>query len=327
MLRSSPRARKPTRSLDPALEQYHAWIRDSVGEVVRTWAPDAVRRRSEAMSAEFVRRTTDDAASRRYATACPVAGVDHTLYRLRELTLPSGARLLAGVHFRGQALDYPFVGVFAQSHWLSSEEMADTHAALLREFSVFAPRATRWWLPAGRELAPLLPVTPDQHLVLGSLDEIRSIPAPPLPSEWRLRRLGSASEIEAKFADLYREFHRARPDLARAVPPTTTEELEQCARGGVLDACFAGAELVGVVAAKPDAQYGVDAWLMWDIVLARKYCGQGLAPIVERAVLDRLDAARAPFVAGTIDAKNLPSLRTALRVGRRVVGSWVFLTT
>jgi RimJ/RimL family protein N-acetyltransferase len=73
------------------------------------------------------------------------------------------------------------------------------------------------------------------------------------------------------------------------------------------------------------AEYSVDAWLMWDIVLARQFCGQGLAPVLQRAMLERLDAARAPLVAGTIHASNQPSLRTALRVGRRVVGSWTFI--
>jgi hypothetical protein len=47
--------------------------------------------------------------------------------------------------------------------------------------------------------------------------------------------------------------------------------------------------------------------------------------VLQRAVLDRLDIARAPLVVGTIDARNLPSLRTALRVGRHVVGTWTFI--
>lgn len=306
-------------------ENYHAWVHDSVSEFVHARCPEAGSRRYEALSAEFVRRTTDDDASRRYAAACPVAGVDHTLYRLRPVALPGGATVLAGVHFRGQSVDHPFVGVFAQSRWFTTDEVAAAHALLLREFAVFAPRATRWWLPAERELPALAAATPDQYLVLGSLDEIRSTPALPLPGDWCLRRIDAASEVDAAFADLYRDFHRARPDLEQAVPPTTSAELAECSRAGVLYACFCGTDLVGAVATKPDAQYGVDAWLMWDIVLARAHCGKGLAPILQRAVLDRLDGARAPFVAGTIDARNQPSLRTALRVGRRVVGAWVFV--
>lgn len=82
---------------------------------------------------------------------------------------------------------------------------------------------------------------------------------------------------------------------------------------------------MGIVATQPVAQYSVDAWLIWDIVLGRQHCGKGLAPVLQRAVLDRLDEARAPLVVGTIDAGNVPSLRTALRAGRQVVGTWTFI--
>ncbi|HEU5076872.1 MAG TPA: hypothetical protein VFU02_21930 [Polyangiaceae bacterium] len=307
------------------LEEYRAWLHDSVSDFVRVWCPDAGHRRYEMARAEFVRRTTDDDASRRYASTCPVPGVDHTLYRLRVVTLPSGASVLAGIHFRGQATDYPFVGVFAQSRWFEAEEVAAAHAALLGEFAVFSPRATRWWSPVDRAAPQLAKVTPDQYLVMGLVDEIRSAPAVPLPHGWRLRRIEAASEVALAFAELYSDFHHARPDLAPAVPATTSEELAECSRSGALYACFSGSRLAGAVAAKPSAEYGVDAWLMWDIVLARAHCGKGLGPVLQRAVLDRLDSARAPLVAGTIDARNLPSLRTALRVGRRVVGTWLFL--
>lgn len=308
-----------------ALEKYRAWLQDSICPVVRAWCPDVVQRRYQQATAQFLRRTTDDDASRQYARACPVTGVDHTLYRLRELTLPFGVSLLAGVHFRGQSAGDPFVGLFAQSRWLATHELAVAHEALLREFSVFSPRATWWWTPTGREQPRLAEATPDQFLVMGSLGKIRATAASPLPAHWSLRRLDSAGEIDTAFLEMYREFHGAVPELAEVVRPAPVEALEDCAKAGGLYGCFAGADFAGVVAAKPDTQYCVDAWLMWDIVLARRHCGKGLAPILQRAVLDRLDAARAPLVVGTIDSRNLPSLRTALRVGRRIVGTWTFI--
>lgn len=307
------------------LEKYRAWFEDSICPVVRAWCPDAVRRWQQEATAQFVRRTTDEDASRQYARACPVAGVDHTLYRLRELTLPFGVSLLAGVHFRGQSTGFPFVGVFAQSRWLTTHEVAMAHEALIREFSVFSPRATWWWSPMGKDPPKLVAATPDQFLVAGSLEEIRTTCAPPLPSHWSVRQLGFSEEIGAAFANMYQAFNSAVPELAEAVPPAPLAALEDCAKADGLYGCFAGSDLAGVVAARPDTQYCVDAWLMWDIVLARQHCGKGLAPVLQRAVLDRLDATRAPLVVGTIDARNLPSLRTALRVGRRIVGTWTFI--
>ncbi|HKO94328.1 MAG TPA: GNAT family N-acetyltransferase [Polyangiaceae bacterium] len=308
------------------LERYRAWLEDSLSPRVRAWCPDAAGRRCEEASAQYLQRTLDEEYARRYARACPVVGVDHRQYQLRELTLTSGARLLVGIHFRGQATSYPFVGVFAQSRWLTSEEMAAAHTALMREFRVFSPRASRWWAPTEEHVPQLATAQADLLLVMGSLAEIRGQPAGALPREWRLRQVSSVNEVSTAFVDLYQRFHEARPELAEAVPASPLDALEDCAKDEGLYVCSAGAEIVGIVAAKPVAQYSVDAWLMWDIVLARRYCSQGLAPLLQRAVLDRLDGARAALVVGTIDARNLPSLRTALRVGRHVVGTWTFLT-
>lgn len=311
--------------LPPSLERYRTWLEDSVHPSVRAWCPDAVRRRYEEAGAQYLQRTLDDEHSQRYARACPVAGVDHREYRLRELHLTCGASLLAGIHFRGQDMAFPFAGVFAQSRWLTSEEAALAHGELLRELRVFAPRASWWWSPLPEHVPRLTTASTDQLLLMGSLAELRSLPAVELPAGWRLQRCSSASEIGAAFQALYRDFHEARPELAGAVPAAPLDELEGCAQAEGLFACFAGTDVVGVVAAKPVEQYSVRTWLMWDIVLARQYCGKGLAPLLQRAVLDRLDPARAPLVAGTIAASNQPSLRTALRVGRHVVGTWTFI--
>ena len=310
---------------EQSLEPYRTWLADSLHPLVRGWCGSAVQRRQEEATAQFRLRTASEEHSRRYAALCPVPGVDHRSYTLRQLSLPDGASAIAGIHFRGRSTAYPFVGVFAQSRWLTTQEMAAAHAALMREFALFSPRASRWWAASDEHVPKLASARADLHLVMGSLAEIRSTPAPALPQHWALRRLDAASKVGGAFAELYRSFHEARPDLAEAVQPASLDDLEACAKAEGLYACFNDTEVVGIVAAKPVAQYSVEAWLIWDIVLGRQHCGKGLAPVLQRAVLDRLDMARAPLVVGTIDAGNLPSLRSALRVGRQIVGTWTFI--
>src|SRR4051812_24685661 len=148
------------------LEQYRAWLADSLHPLVRGWCSDAVHRRQEEASAQFQLRTANEEHSRRYAALCPVLGVDPGSYRLRELSLPGNVGLIAGIHFRGQSTSYPFVGVFAQSRWLSTAELAATHAALMREFAVFSPRASRWWAPNAEHAPKLSAARADLHLVM-----------------------------------------------------------------------------------------------------------------------------------------------------------------
>jgi len=315
-------ARVSSSPLDP----YRAWLHDSVAPVVRGWGSDVSARRYEEACSEFVQRTMDDQASRKYAAACPVEGVDHTAYRLRELTLPGGGSLLSGIHFRGMSTSCPFVGVFAQTHWLSSRQMVEAHELLLHEFSPFRPRASWWWCPAHRSVPSDVESTPDQLSVMASLDELRAVAAPPLPPGWELRGVSRAGRVAAALFAMYRDFHLERPDLAVSVMPASAEELDACAQAGGLQVCFAQGDVVGLVAAKPGLFQGVEAWEVWDIALAKQFRGRGLSAALQRAALDRLDSSATRVVAGTIDARNEPSLRTALRVGRRIVGTSYFVS-
>ena len=141
-----------------------------------------------------------------------------------------------------------------------------------------------------------------------------------MPDTWELRQVFHAPEIAAAFEELYANFRVARPDLARHVQVADREDLQECADTGGMFCCFNGSELVGLVAAQPQDQFGVRAWTMWEIVPARPHCGRGLGPALQRAAPERLDTNKASLVIGAIHHRNQPSLRTALRVGRRSVG-------
>ena len=312
---------------DHPLSKYRAWFEDSISPSMRGWNSEAVANRYSEALAQYQERTVNSEAAQRYAKACPVPGAAASLYQLQEVRVANNISLLAGIHFRGMSTEYPFVGVFAQSRWLSASEVLTAHETLQRQFSVFSPRASWWWTTPDKDFSALEGARHDQHLVAGSLEELSLSTAPALPSGWRLQRLSTAREVVSDYEEFYRAFHAARPDLKEAVQVTRLEDLEECAQASGLFACWQGSELVGLVAAKPEQGYGVNAWVMYDILLARMYCGQGLAPVLQRAVLDRLDRSQAPLVLGTIDATNLPSLNTALRVGRKIVGNWSFLCT
>ncbi|MFT7486002.1 MAG: hypothetical protein ACI9F9_001855 [Candidatus Paceibacteria bacterium] len=308
-----------------SLLKYQAWLTDSVDKQLSTWAPTAAADRVEEAQRELTERTTSDSSSRGYADACPVAGVEHEKYRLRDIELPCGASLIAGIHFLGTRVQEPFVGVFAQSQWLEEEALRAAHLQLMEEFKAFTPKSSWWWTCSERDLGCIEQQEVDQHLVAGSLAEIRTHERLELPPEWDFRQLQSVDEIARPFEELYMDFHRARPDLESHVQIAALENLQECADAGGLFCCFEGSDLAGLVAAQPQMAFGVNAWTVWEIVLARPHCGRGLAAPFQRAALDCLDMDKASIVIGTIHAKNLPSLKTALRVGRRIVGRWTFL--
>ena len=64
---------------------------------------------------------------------------------------------------------------------------------------------------------------------------------------------------------------------------------------------------------------------MVEEVLHPDFHGRRLAPAMQQAFLRQLDADCEPCMFGTISAGNTPSLKTALRVGRRVVEVGTFM--
>lgn len=54
-------------------------------------------------------------------------------------------------------------------------------------------------------------------------------------------------------------------------------------------------------------------------LLETPFRGRGFAPAMQRMFLERLADKDDRLVWGTIDARNIPSLRTAQRVGREIV--------
>ena len=307
------------------LEACRAWCRASVDVYVEQLDPGSEARRFDALVHRVHRARTDDAWSKNYAFHCPVPGVDHRAYRIREIDFGDGRVVWAGIHFLGGDSAFPFVGVTAQSRWLCGSVLRDVHHALLSEFSMFAPRATWWQTTPAHELRGAPDVVGDQHLVLGAMETIRATTVPALPGAWALVPERNAHAIMRDYNAFYDEFHAAHPELRERVTRVSASDLDDCARAGALIRLVVRDRTMGLIGARPAELAGARVHEMVTIVLHRSLWGQSRAASFERAFVDRLNPTSASIVAGTIADANQPSWRTALRVGRRIVGGWAFV--
>jgi GNAT superfamily N-acetyltransferase len=127
------------------------------------------------------------------------------------------------------------------------------------------------------------------------------------------------------YRDVYTRLHRDVPGSSQSSRCEAREALEACAADGALFCLRDRGRLAGIIAARLDRRHGARTWYMIEEVLDGDYRGRGLAPALQRALIARLDPARAALILGEIDDVNLPSLRTALRTGRLDAGGWVFV--
>jgi RimJ/RimL family protein N-acetyltransferase len=258
----------------------------------------------------------------RYAQRCPVVGAKPADYQLRELEVCGGAaRVLAGIHFKHLRLDRPFVGVYAQTRLLSATETLRASRELGAAFAAFRPLHVSWWSPEQHDLRAVAGVVGDQRLIAAPLRELGQ--RQELPAGLRLRRDPSGDSFAA-YAAMFEEFWLEHPGWREELQLTDEDEYRECAREGCLMQVEQDGQIAGVLAARLGALRGLHGWEMLDELLGRSLRGRGLAPTLQRHFASHLDADRAPLLWGTIASRNERSWRTALRVGRRDLGGWLF---
>lgn len=165
--------------------------------------------------------------------------------------------------------------------------------------------------------APTATARPDQHIVVGLVHALQARPPIPAPSGFTISAVPASSLTS--YAEEFARFQRSGP-LGREVWPASVEELERAAADGVLVGATGPDGWAGVAACLPGH---VDRWsgqVVLELFVAERSRRKGLAPALQRALIDRLD----PDVTllGTIHHANTPSLATALRCGRQIVASY-----
>jgi RimJ/RimL family protein N-acetyltransferase len=300
-------------AFDPApFEQYLA----SRGSDSDCWNPKLDAR---VFVEQLLKRSSDLKYLRRYADACPVAGVSPEHYGARVLQVAPTCSVIAAIHFRGLAVNFPFVDVSAQSAPLPQPLPL---ALLIDAFVRFRPRAVRIWQSVND--SPPEYGEEDLKVVAGPLRALQAMPD--LPHARRIR-LEPDPEL-ATYADyrrMYEAVHAAAPETITFANPETQSSLAECASFGAFFRVLIDDDLAGVIAARPDSYRCWRGWHIVEEVLHPDFRGRQFAPAIQQALLRQLDAEREPYVFGTISAKNTPSFRTALRVGRRVVEVGTFV--
>ena len=218
---------------------------------------------------------------------------------------------IAGIRFKKLNPDFPFI--FATLNFVpTAKDFASIKAAIQTDFSDFRLQGI-----AIRQAPGLLSDVPHEtwsHTVWGrtAQDEEASLAGP----------VQAQFEAEFPYYDVYRREYQA---LLESDPKKNAylrfedqEDLEAAAKRGLLINVYDKQGWGGTIAAREQDLYGLPCLYVFELFLCARLRGKGLAVPLERSFLNSLSK-RYPFVFGHIDHTNLPSLKTALAVGRRVI--------
>lgn len=267
-----------------------------------------------------------------FAASCPIPGAAPADYLHRVVSVPSSGgaptlRAIVGIRYKGLDPGKPFIEVAARTGPIPSH-------AVLTGLVLAAQQAVK---PLGQDAPIRLQLTdldgpglppgePDLHLVAGRVASLEGLPEPPANGfEIQLRPCADPTGMSPRYLAAYSAASPALPVAARdSVSPCDIETLRALANDGLLVEVLIDGSWAGVVGATREESFGLAGWCMVEEILAPAFRGRGLAAAVQRAFIEALPATDDELVFGTIHAGNTPSLKTALKVGRRSVRLWHF---
>ncbi len=254
-------------------------------------------------------RSCSRAGAAQWKATCPELPATVADLLAREVSIGDGVALME-LRFRGLDPDCPFVEVVATDFPVTPAVLPALVSAAREVWSAVPLRWLGVW--AGPHAGWRPPGEGDLHLVVGALSSLsRSVgPLTITPAT-----LDSFPRMQAAYA----AFHAERPDLAPHVTPIDAGELDALiAAERAWDGWLEG-EWAGLLAVEAVPLLGGPGAVVVEEILAPHMRGRGLAAPLQRAGLAALTDRQRVIVWGTIHEKNLPSRRTAARVGRAEV--------
>ena len=190
----------------------------------------------------------------------------------------------------------------------------------------FTPETLTWLcvFQHGENHLPEPPFRIRSHYLAQQVREIAA--APVAAGAGRLRAVAPDSfDFYDTYVDWYREFWRRRPELEPLVRVEPLEDVRICYDDGGVRLLELDGALCGMIAAQRRREYGLRGWRIREKVIAPPFWGHGLSTAANVLLARALSSDRASrhddAMWGTISPRNHASLRSAQRVGRRIVGS------
>ncbi len=115
------------------------------------------------------------------------------------------------------------------------------------------------------------------------------------------------------------------PDFAEMAQIETPEGFESMMKKELLFDIFIQNEWAGYIGVEPASESFLNGYEVYEEFLISKFRGQHFAPAAQRHLIEKLPDSNNAMLYGTIHYNNVPSIKTALKVGRKKIGQYIFV--
>jgi len=250
-------------------------------------------------------------------------------YLVRTLELPTLGTSWTHIRFRGGDPARPFVDLRSSLNLPShSENFKNLLERLNNEYTVFKPKHLRLFLPLMNSLEPLPEgAFWEKRYLAAPVEKLRqSAVSDALDSDARARLEARplAEDFYLRYLETYRELQESWP--AHAEYAGVQEKSDFRGTDGAALELFLDGQYAGLVAASRAVEQGLRGFVVDEVVLSQVARGRALGPVALRHLVEHLPARAGDILFGTVDVRNTPAYRSALRSGREDVGGYLWVS-
>jgi GNAT superfamily N-acetyltransferase len=303
----------------PRAEELARYTLERQHPLTRTWVDDARRLAiltEEHAALDILLAEDLEIAAQRAQRLTPGKPAESMLNRW--VAVGNDLRVMFGLRFENLDPAKPFVDATPMTRSPEPRDLPGLAAAAQEHYGIHRPRYVRLW-----SAEPGVEGTvPDRRFLAAPISELQPSGVPP----------GLALR-PAKAVDHYEEALRAYADVDADHPHHREEatlqdldDLQESADDGLLYDVTVHGEWAGYAAAiiKPDDALGLPAYVVRELVLAKRHRGHGYGRHLSALLAQALpDPTR--ILIGTIHSANHSARTAALQAGRHDVGGWLQL--
>lgn len=268
---------------------------------------------------------SDDVAAKRFFDFAKIKGTSPEDYKYRHLQTRLG-EMITSIRFIGGDLNKPAVFLMYKDFELNSmSDIQEITTFISKEYAIFQPQRIRWY---SKEIETKLidshdSITGDLAYMAGFIEDLKKNPFPnhyEAISLVQTKTLHWYEDYVKTFEKIYKEW----PAFVEMAQVESQETLNDLIPKKLLFDIHIDGKWAGIIAADQGSDSFLNGYYIVEEFLTEAFRGKNYAAAVQRHLIEKLPASNQEMLFGTIHYDNTPSLKTAFRVGREVVGMYVF---
>ena len=232
--------------------------------------------------------------------------------------------VLAGIRHVGGNPGRPFVYMWPGFTIRHEDELDRIKEIILPYFNKFSPQYLNFWLDPLSDLGKLLEKKSctAQQCFAGVAGNIKNNP---LPGNYNNIRLVTVKDDSyySWYKKEYDDFHESRPELKDWVELNDPALMEKCRKEKLLFMAMVDNRQAGLIAGEIKNFLGTKAVYINEIMTAACFRGKKYAECIIRAFVNQLEP-DIQMIWCYIDSRNIPSTKTALKSGQRIISREFF---